>query len=60
MPEDHRMKINESEKLNKYLYVAREIKKKKLWSMKVTDPNQNRSSWNNPQEHGKEIWWTGD
>ena len=32
---DHRVKLKESEKKNKYLNLARELKKK-LWSMKVT------------------------
>ena len=35
IPADHRVKIKESEKLNKYLDRARELKKKKLWNMKV-------------------------
>ena len=32
----HKMKIKESKKINKYLYVVRELKKNKLWNTKVT------------------------
>ena len=34
VPVDHRVKLKESEKRDKYLDVARELKK--LWNMKVT------------------------
>ena len=34
VPADHRVKLNESEKKDKYLELARELKK--LWNMKVT------------------------
>ena len=34
VPDDHRMKLKESEKKNKYIDLARELKK--LWNMKVT------------------------
>ena len=34
MPADHRINLKESEKNDKYLYLARELKK--LWNMKVT------------------------
>ena len=33
---DHRVNLKESEKKDKYLDRARELKKKKLWNMKVT------------------------
>ena len=36
VPADHRIKLKECEKKDKYLDLARELKKKKLWSMKVT------------------------
>ena len=36
MSTDHRIKLKEREKKNKYLDLARELKKKKLWNMKVT------------------------
>ena len=35
VPADHRIKLKECEKRNKYLNLARELKKK-LWNMKVT------------------------
>ena len=34
VPADHRIKLKECEKRNKYLFLARELKK--LWNMKVT------------------------
>ena len=34
VPTDHRIKLKESEKKDKYLYFARELKK--LWNMQVT------------------------
>ena len=34
VPADHRIKLKESQKKDKYLDIARELKK--LWSMKVT------------------------
>ena len=34
VPADHRVKLKESEKKNKYLFLAKELKK--LWNMKVT------------------------
>ena len=34
VPADHRIKLKESEKMDKYLDLARELKKK-LWNMKV-------------------------
>ena len=34
VPADHRLKLKESEKKDKYLELARELKK--LWNMKVT------------------------
>ena len=36
VPADHRVKLKESEKRDKYLDLARELKK--LWNMKVTIP----------------------
>ena len=33
---DHRIKLKECEKKDKYLVLARELKKKKLWNMQVT------------------------
>ena len=36
VPADNRIKLKESEKKDKYLVLARELKKKKLWNMKVT------------------------
>ena len=52
--QDHRMKVKEDKRLNKYLDPARELKK--LWNIKVTvilivvgGP------WNSPQEPGKET-----
>ena len=36
VPPDRRIKLKESEKKDKYLDLARELKKKKLWNMKVT------------------------
>ena len=36
VPADHRMNLKENEKKEKYLDLARELKKKKLWNMKVT------------------------
>ena len=33
---DHRVKLKESEKRDKYLDLARELKKKNLWDIKVT------------------------
>ena len=33
-PADHRIKLKENEKKDKYLHLARELKK--LWNMKVT------------------------
>ena len=35
VPADHRVKVKESEKEDKYLDLARELKKK-LWNIKVT------------------------
>ena len=35
VPVDYRVKLKESEKKNKYLDLARELKKKQLWNMKV-------------------------
>ena len=34
VPADHRIKLKESKKKDKYLYLTRELKK--LWNMKVT------------------------
>ena len=34
VPDDHRIKLKESEKKGKYLHLAQELKKK-LWNMKV-------------------------
>ena len=34
IPADHRVKVKESEKKDKYLHLARELKK--LWNMKVS------------------------
>ena len=34
VPADHRLKLNENEKRDKYLYLAREFKK--IWNMKMT------------------------
>ena len=36
LPADHRVKLNESEKKDKYLDLARELKK--LWNMKMVIP----------------------
>ena len=36
VPVDHRLTFNKSEKRDEYLDLARELKKKKLWHMKVT------------------------
>ena len=36
VPADYRIKLKECEKRDKYLDLARELKKKKLWNMKVT------------------------
>ena len=36
VPVDHIIKLKESEKKDKYLDLARELKKNKLWNMKVT------------------------
>ena len=36
VPADHRVKLKENEKKVKYLDLARELKKKQLWNMKVT------------------------
>ena len=36
VPADHRIKLKECEKKDKYLDLARELKKNKLWNMKVT------------------------
>ena len=36
VPVDHRIKLKECEKKDKYPDLAREFKKKKLWNMKVT------------------------
>ena len=36
IPADHRIKLKECEKKDKYLDLARELKKKKLWNMQVT------------------------
>ena len=33
---DHRIKLKECEKKDRYLDLAKELKKKKLWNMKVT------------------------
>ena len=35
IPADHRVKLRESEKKNKYLDLTKELKKKKMWNMKV-------------------------
>ena len=36
VPTDHRIKLKECEKRDKFLHLAIELKKKKLWNMKVT------------------------
>ena len=36
VPADHRINLKENEKNNKYLDLARGIKKQQLWNMKVT------------------------
>ena len=36
VPADHRIKLKECEKKDKYLDLARELKKKKQWNVKVT------------------------
>ena len=36
VPADHRIKLKECEKKDKYLDLARELKKQQLWNMKVT------------------------
>ena len=44
VPADHRVKFNESEKKDKYLYLARELKKTKNCESDG-DTNCNRCSW---------------
>ena len=36
VPAGHKVKLKENEKKDKYLDFARELKKKKLWNIKVT------------------------
>ena len=36
VPADHRVKLKENDKRDKYLDLARELKKKTLWNIKVT------------------------
>ena len=36
VPGDHRVKLKENETKDKYIDLAREINKKKLWNMNVT------------------------
>ena len=36
VPADHKVNIKENEKRDKYLDLARELKKENLWNMKVT------------------------
>ena len=36
VPAGHKIKLKESAKKDKYLDLARELEKKKLWNMKVT------------------------
>ena len=33
---DHKVKLKENEKKDKYLYLARKLNRNKLWDMKVT------------------------
>ena len=56
VPKDHRVKIKESEKRNKYLDVAREKQKKKTTTMEYEGDDDticNRCARNNPQRIGK-------
>ena len=52
VPADHKIKLKESEKKDKYLDLARELKKP--WNMKVIEiPIAVGAYWNNPQRTGK-------
>ena len=58
VPVDHRVKRKESKKIDKYLDLARELKK--LHDMNVTDTNCHWSPWNGCQRPRKENWRIGD
>ena len=52
VPSDYRMKIKENEKRDKYLDLARELKKA-MEHAGDGDTNCNRYTWNGPQRLGK-------
>ena len=52
VPADHRVKIKENENRDKYLNIARELKKK-LWNMKVTMTSCNWCAWKDHLGPGK-------
>ena len=55
---DHRVKLKESEKKDKYLDLARELKK--LLNMKVSDTNCNWCSWYSHQRIGTRTGGLGN
>ena len=52
-PTDHRVKIKENEKRDKYLDLARELKKKSMEHESDSDTNCSWCTWNNPRRSGK-------
>ena len=54
IPADHRTKLKEGEKRNKYVDLARELKQTKEHERNI-DTNCSLCSWNNPQRIGKET-----
>ena len=59
VPADHRVKLKENEKMDKYLDLARELKK--LWNMKSeSDTNCSWCTWNGPKRIGKGFGKSGD
>ena len=58
IPQDHRVKIKESKKINKYLDLAGELK---ICGLECNgDPKCSWCTWNGPQRPGKETGGTGD
>ena len=52
-PADNRLKLKESKKINKFLTLARNLKKKSVEHEVFRDTNYNWYAWKGPQKHGE-------
>ena len=59
LPVNHKVKIKENKKIDKYLDLTRELKKV-MKHEGDSDSSHSYSSWNDPQIPGKETGRTGD